>query len=118
MSQFTTPLILQMLPDDRWGVHEQFEYHIGEFPGDDKIIVPTGFVTDLASTPRLLWWLVPPFGKYGKATVLHDYLYSQRKRSQKKCDEIFIEAMKVLGVNVVKRRAMFYAVRLFGRLSY
>lgn len=31
------------------------------------------FVTDLASVPRILTWLVPRYGKYTKAAVLHDY---------------------------------------------
>jgi Protein of unknown function (DUF1353) len=32
------------------------------------------FVTDLASVPQSLTWLVPRYGKYTKAAILHDYL--------------------------------------------
>ena len=28
------------------------------------IVVPTGFVTDFASTPRALWSVIPPIGRY------------------------------------------------------
>lgn len=35
---------------------------------------PEPFTTDLASAPRILTWLLPGYGKYTKAAVLHDYL--------------------------------------------
>lgn len=37
-------------------------------------VVAVGFLTDLASVPKLLWWLYPPFGRYTKAAVVHDML--------------------------------------------
>jgi hypothetical protein len=40
----------------------------------DWITVPAGFVTDLNSTPRGLWNLLPPWD-YPEAAVAHDYLY-------------------------------------------
>jgi hypothetical protein len=39
------------------------------------IIVPTGFITDLASIPRALYIALPPIGAYDKAAVVHDFLY-------------------------------------------
>lgn len=39
------------------------------------IIVPAGFVTDFASTPRALWSVLPPTGRYQLAAVVHDFLY-------------------------------------------
>ncbi len=43
--------------------------------------VNKGFVTDLASVPRLLWWLFPRDGTYLVAAILHDFL-SQISRQQ------------------------------------
>ena len=40
------------------------------------IVVPNGFKTDLASIPRVFWALFPPFGKYIRASIVHDYLIS------------------------------------------
>jgi hypothetical protein len=40
----------------------------------DTFVVPTGFVTDFASVPRFLHWLVSPYGAYTRAAVLHDWL--------------------------------------------
>ena len=39
------------------------------------IVVPAGFVTDFASTPRALWSVIPPTGRYQLAAVVHDFLY-------------------------------------------
>ena len=38
------------------------------------VFVPSGFVSDGASTPRLLWSIFPPVGRYFAAAVVHDYL--------------------------------------------
>ena len=40
------------------------------------IVVPYNFKTDLASIPRVFWALFPPFGKYIRASIVHDYLIS------------------------------------------
>src|SRR3954470_12268074 len=40
----------------------------------DTFVVPTGFVTDFATVPRFLHWLVSPYGAYTRAAVLHDWL--------------------------------------------
>ena len=43
------------------------------------VVVPKGFRTDLASSPRILWPILPPFGRWSAAAVLHDYLYRGTK---------------------------------------
>ncbi|EFA4856523.1 DUF1353 domain-containing protein, partial [Escherichia coli] len=48
-----------MLDDYRWRLVEPFEFWLTDNP-DDVIYVPEGYVTDLASVPRLLWALFPP----------------------------------------------------------
>lgn len=102
---------------DKWKLGQSYIY---DFQGM-RIEVPKGFVTDLASTPRLLWLTFPPFGRYTGASVIHDYLYSvgyQLGISRKKADEIFLGIMKELGVPFWKRQAMYKAVRLFGFSHY
>ena len=39
------------------------------------IVVKRGFITDLTSIPRIFWWILDRWGKYGFAAVIHDYLY-------------------------------------------
>lgn len=118
MSSFTTPLIMEMLPKRNFRVAEPFRYRVGSKESEDIITVEKGFETDLASTPRFLWWIVPPHGTYGKAGVVHDYLYRNGLRTRKEADDIFYEAMQVLGVPFWKRKLMYFAVRIFGSFSY
>jgi hypothetical protein len=39
------------------------------------IQIPAGFVFDLASVPRVLWWLIAPFELSIVAPLIHDWLY-------------------------------------------
>lgn len=83
--------------------------------GRIEIEVPAGFVSDLASVPRLLWCIFPPFGKFNRAAILHDFLYSTAGEcSRFLADAIFREAMAELSVPAWRRVLMFYAVRWFG----
>jgi len=113
MSSFTKPLIVTPLPDgESWELVEPFEYYIDE-PDGEKIVVPAGFRTDFASIPRFAWSIIgSPWGKYGKAAVIHDYGYFKTLYTRKKVDRIFLEAMKTLGVGWLKRRTMWLAVRI------
>lgn len=40
------------------------------------VIVPSGFATDFASVPRVLWPIISPTGAWRSAAVVHDYLCS------------------------------------------
>lgn len=129
MSSFTTPLIVEPINSKEWELKEEFEYHIGYKDSDFFIRVPAGFVTDFATVPRIFWWLLPPWGKYGKACVVHDYMcmykYIYRRTPngvvkmnipRAKADKIFLEAMEVLKVNKPTRLVMYYAVRAYAVL--
>ncbi|EGW3281002.1 DUF1353 domain-containing protein [Salmonella enterica] len=117
MSKFTTPAILEMLGHYLWRVHEPFEFYLSD-DNSDVISVPSGFVTDLATVPRIFWMLLPPDGKYAKAAIIHDYMYDNALRTKKEADKIFLDGMTVLGVLKWKRTVMYWAVRLFGRGMY
>lgn len=57
-----------------WAVQRALEYQVGDDP-EELIIVPAGFVTDLASVPRMVWSFYPPDGPWAKAAIIHDFLY-------------------------------------------
>ncbi len=119
MSSFTSPLLVSPLSDGkRWVIRKEFSFYIGKKEDNDLITVPPGFITDFASIPRMFWKILPKWGKYGNAAVIHDYLYATKEKSRKKSDKIFLEGMMVLNVPAWKRYAMYYAVRLGGKLSY
>lgn len=85
-----------------------------ELPGGCiRLTVPAGFVTDFASTPRWLWWILPPTGEYMEDALVHDWLYSSRC-PRFLADAIFRALMERRGVSLWKRVVMFYCVRLFG----
>ncbi len=113
------------LDKDHWIVKKEFHYHVG---GDTNclVLVPKGFLTDGASVPRFFWSLIPPWGAYGQAAVLHDYLCEnpfyleygiKRDLTRKEIDGIFNNAMRELEVNIVTRTVMYRAVRSYSALS-
>lgn len=113
MAHFSRPLTVTKIDERLWVVEIPFRYYIG--PDESSFIdVPDGTLTDFASVPRILWPIVSPDGKHTQAAVLHDYLYKSHIKSRKEADEIFLEAMAVLGVPAVLRQIMFWSVRLFG----
>ncbi len=118
MSEFTTPADLRMLDNYRWQLLAPFEYHVGSYPSEEIITVPEGTITDLASVPRILWAIFPPHGRYAKAAIIHDYLYSNALGTKAWADRVFLEAMEVLSVPRWRRLVMYWGVRLFGKGKY
>ncbi len=119
MSSFTSQPWFEPIIDSKfWLVKRGFTYHITSEYGKDKIVIPVGFETDFASVPKLFWSIIPPWGRYGKAAVVHDYLYRTQTRTRKESDDIFLEAMGVLNVVVWKRTIMYLAVRWFGWFAW
>jgi hypothetical protein len=122
VSSFETPLVVTPLDDGiRWEVLQPFQYKIGSIDSSEVIEVPIGFITDFASIPKLFWNVLSPWGVYGKAAVIHDWLYKNNGKvgkytyTRKQCDQIFLEAMVVLKVGNFTRWLMYNAVRWFGQ---
>lgn len=94
-----------------WKLEERLVYKSDLWP--NQIIVPAGFVTDLASIPRLFRPLIPQNGKHRLAAIVHDYLCREWNAAHRPlADRIFLEAMELLGVRWWRRKAMYYAVAL------
>jgi len=103
----------------------------------ESITVPIGFITDLASTPRLLWNVIAPFD-VARAAIVHDLLYKAIRKYRWKvaktapgedkeliknakvaADKVFLLAMKDAEPKVSgwKIYSAWKAVDLFGRWS-
>lgn len=129
MSSFTDePKVQPNADETEWTLLEPFRYWLTKLNEGDVITVPAGFKTDFASVPRAFWTVLPPWGRYGKAAIVHDYLYANMgivrishdgeperwgNFTRKESDDIFRDAMAVLGVSFIKRNIMWAAVRTF-----
>lgn len=119
MSSFTDDLIVKHLDGNRWELMREFSYYISDKDKGQIILVPKGFTTDFASIPRLFWTLIGhPTGKYGKAAIIHDYLYHIQTKTRSQTDRIFYEAMRVLKVSFIKRWLMYHYVKTLGWIPW
>ncbi len=87
-------------------------------PGQEDVqavTVPTGFVTDFASIPRIFWSLVKPDGNYAWAAVVHDYLYWVQTTSKDVADKTMLYAMEDFGISALTKQSIYQAVHLFGQ---
>lgn len=109
MAEFLEIPSLDIHGASEWKLEERLVYQSDLWP--NKIIVPAGFVTDLASIPRIFRSLIPQNGKHRLAAIVHDYLCREWNPAHRPlADRIFLEAMELLGVSWWRRKAMYYAV--------
>jgi hypothetical protein len=112
---FTGEVVVRQVDDDpefkSWTLVEPLTYR-GKW---DTWTVRSGFCTDFASVPRVVTWLIPRYGRYTKAAILHDYLCTQAevgKIDRADADGVFRRALRELGVAFLRRWLMWAAVRL------
>lgn len=103
-------LSLRPLQNGKWWVLLE---DVGPEHGVDGT-APLGFTTDFASIPRPLWPLLPPYGRYAAAAIVHDRDYHLGLISRAEADRRFLAGMARLRVLWGVRNAMYLAVRLFG----
>lgn len=112
-----TKLILDPISNGKAILLEEYVYDVNGY----LIRVPKSFITDGASVPHSLQWLYNPFGKYIKAAVIHDYLYSTYNNTginRTLADKIFRHIMQETGVDNRTVRRFYTAVRCFGETSW
>lgn len=109
------------LKKDYWVVKKGFIYYLDD-SFTSYVYVPKGYLTDGASVPRMFWNIIPPWGSYGQACVLHDYLcehyyYFDGLNSftldRKNVNKIFNDAMKVAEVPTGKRKLIYAGVEAY-----
>ncbi len=91
------------------------------------VIAPPHFVTDHASVPAYVRWLVPQSGAHSAAAVIHDWLYAvaeppkaprQFRAERFRADRIFLEAMRASGVGAARRSVLYRGARLSGARGF
>lgn len=108
---FLTPLDLRAYKPGEWVVLAGLLYLAST---GARYIVPRGFITDLASIPAALRWLIDPDGPSRQAAVLHDFLYCAHYMTRAEADALFLEALEACGVDWATRHAMYIGVRVGG----
>ena len=152
MGRFTGKIVAEYNPPTKWILEKDLGYTADLSEEESKtleqvgvkikmnlIIVKKGFVTDLASTPRILWNLISPWD-VARAAIIHDLLYKtirQYRWSMKThkndgiifrenkelvkivADKVFLMGMKDAYPKIPswKIYAAWKAVDLFGRWS-
>ena len=105
---FESDLVARQVADFHWELVQPLEYR----GNTELFVVPVGSSTDYASVPRIFQWLIPRSGRYTRAAVLHDHLWSSAKCSLADADGIFRKAMAELEVPFLRRWMMWAAVRI------
>ena len=104
-------VVVRRLDDEFWGVEEPLVYR----GRTDRFTVPAGFRTDFASVPRVVVWLIPRFGRYTPAAILHDWLCTvgieTGQVTSREADGLFRRIMRESGVPVLRRWLMWAGVR-------
>lgn len=121
-SQFCSPLSVVALDEESttarqlWRLTKPLRYWSNTM---GWIIVPEGYITDLASVPRvpLAYWLAG--GLANRPAVVHDWLceklYSVRRITWRQAADILLEAMEAEGVAPWRRWLIHKAVLVHGR---
>jgi Protein of unknown function (DUF1353) len=101
---------------DYYYIRDTIEWHAkaGVAMTPAHVIVPIGFVTDLASIPAALWGMLPPAARYSYPAIIHDYLYWFQPCTRAEADAVFQSVMGDLLVPSAKITIIYDAVRLGG----
>lgn len=119
--KFTTALQLERLEDvsrdgrGTWLLLGPLGYQ-SELIG--LVTVPAGFVTDLASVPRLPVAFFLAGGLAHAAAVVHDWLYTTHQTDRATADAVFREAAQACGVSAWRAYLMWLGVRAGGASSW
>jgi hypothetical protein len=110
------PLIEPFSDRRNWMLTGYLIHRFGETP--HVLIIPAGFVTDLASVPDIAESLLPRAGEYSNAAIMHDYLYWTQFCTREQADNLMSIAMREAGVAVWKEFLIHSAVRLGGQNAW
>jgi hypothetical protein len=81
-----------------------------------KVAIPKGFVTDLATVPRVFWGVISPSGRHDLACVVHDYLLDTGY-SRKQADRELLHFLKESKVHRFKAYFMYFLVRCYANFK-
>ena len=150
MGSFNNKISAEFDPPRKWILERALSYQNEEMDIDalekvgvkcpaHRVTCKKGFVTDLASVPRICWMFIAPWD-VARAAIIHDLLYKRIRQYRAQIDKddininvkintyrtakvasdkVFLSAMLDAEPSVPKWKiyAAYYAVVLFGRWS-
>jgi hypothetical protein len=119
--RFLDPLIPMPMEDGlNWIVCLEMRFLRYRDDPSSAIVVPLGFQSDFASTPRAIWPLLPPTGRYIQGALVHDVLYrlNPKAMSRLTADTVLLEIMELKNVPEAQRLAIYDGVRLGGQSAW
>jgi hypothetical protein len=102
-------VLLRQVSPRKFKLAQPFRYDDGE----RQFEIRENDVSDLASVPKVLTWLIPRYGRHTLAALLHDHL--QKKElgvSSQEADTMFRNAMGETSVPLARRWLIWSAVAL------
>lgn len=129
---FLNSISVKAIDGEKWLLIEEFSTGFHQMKENYLLTVPPMFVTDFCSVPRLPFAYLFLGGLARYAGLMHDALYSNWHAIQIKdietgnaleytrqwADNALLEALKKCGISMIKRWAMYLAVRSFGWRYY
>jgi len=104
------PTVTQLVPDPPlFMVAHPLRYETPD--RRHSIVVPVGFVTDLASIPKPLWWWQSPHEGTLAPAILHDYLYWEQSCTKDEADAVMYLAMHDIGLAGLRAEAVYRGIR-------
>ncbi len=116
---FRSPLVVEHIDSKDWKLTGPLLWE-GRW---EYIVIKSGFVTDFASIPRPVRWLLDNAGRNSEAAVLHDAVWRDSKRESGRqvdpwhADGMFRRALRETGSTALARGSMWLAVRAAAMLQ-
>lgn len=135
MIKFKTDLFAQFLDSGLYKVSRDFPIEFSHSGKNYLLNIPIGTETDLASVPKVFWWLFSKDDRdYLESAIPHDKFYQlggvvevvnlsdkkieKLRISRLRADQLFREGAKELGAGYFKRNTIYWAVRMGGAKSW
>jgi hypothetical protein len=104
------PTVTQIAPDPAiFMVSHPLRYARND--GKLQIVVPVGFITDLASIPPGLWWWQAPHEGTMAPAIVHDYLYWEQSCTKDEADAVMYLVMLEVGLGEFSANRVYDGIR-------
>ena len=137
VDNYTKKATIQFINAKRYILAEDLHIKTKIYGDEYVFIVPKGFRTDMASIPRVFWWILSPTDwSLLIPSIAHDWCYANdkihlykdidgelqpvgwRAMNKRKADNLWKEKVSDFGAWKIKVLAVYIPVYLFGRPHY